>query len=79
MAIDFHASSNQYTYAKRVAHAGWGDFICQRVDPAGKAVADIGCGGGIYSAAWAGLGARRSPASIFPRRCCTMRGKPCRD
>ncbi|MBT9431795.1 class I SAM-dependent methyltransferase [Candidatus Sodalis endolongispinus] len=59
MAIDFHASSNQYTYAKRVAHAGWGDFICQRVDPAGKAIADICCGCGIYSAVWAGLGARQ--------------------
>ncbi|MFT4463723.1 MAG: class I SAM-dependent methyltransferase [Sodalis sp. (in: enterobacteria)] len=59
MAIDFHAGSNQYTYARRVAHAGWGDFIQQRMDPAGKAIADIGCGGGIYSAAWAGLGARQ--------------------
>lgn len=59
MAIDFHAGSNQYSYARRVAHAGWGDFIQQRVDPAGKAIADIGGGGGIYSAAWAGLGARQ--------------------
>ncbi|WP_050747903.1 class I SAM-dependent methyltransferase [Sodalis glossinidius] len=57
MAIDFHAGSNQYTYAKCVAHAGWGDFIQQRVDPACKAIADIG--GGIYSAVWAGLGAQQ--------------------
>lgn len=59
MAIDFHADSNQYTYARRVAHAGWRDFIRHRVDPAGKVIADIGCGGGIYSAAWAELGARQ--------------------
>lgn len=57
MAIDFHAPSNAGTYASRSAPAGWGDAITQIADPRGLRVADIGCGGGIYSTALAGMGA----------------------
>ena len=55
--IDFHAEANRATYAQRVADAGWIEAIRRIVDPAGKRVADIGCGGGIYSQAWHALGA----------------------
>ena len=58
MAIDFHSRANRDTYAGRQADAGWADAMRRIVDPAGKSVADIGCGGGIYSQAWHGLGAR---------------------
>jgi ubiquinone/menaquinone biosynthesis C-methylase UbiE len=58
MAIDFHARVNRRTYASRQADAGWADAIRLIVDPKGKSVADIGCGGGIYSRAWRELGAR---------------------
>jgi ubiquinone/menaquinone biosynthesis C-methylase UbiE len=57
MTIDFHAKTNRTTYAQRAADSGWADAIRQIVDPAGKRVADIGCGGGIYSRAWRELGA----------------------
>lgn len=57
MTIDFHAQQNRYTYANREAHADWTCAIRSIVDPAGMRVADIGCGGGIYSAAWADIGA----------------------
>jgi ubiquinone/menaquinone biosynthesis C-methylase UbiE len=57
MAIDFHAQENRNTYASRGAQPDWANAIRAIVDPANKRVADIGCGGGIYSAAWADLGA----------------------
>jgi ubiquinone/menaquinone biosynthesis C-methylase UbiE len=59
LAIDFHSDRNRNTYASRDAQPDWAAAIRRIVDPAGKAVADIGCGGGIYTAAWAGLGARQ--------------------
>lgn len=58
MSIDFHSSENRYTYAARNADSGWSTAINSVLDPADKRVADIGCGGGIYSVAWAELGAK---------------------
>ncbi|MES2187276.1 MAG: methyltransferase domain-containing protein [Pseudomonadota bacterium] len=57
MPIDFHAVDNRYTYASRSADPAWADAIRALVDPVGKRVADVGCGGGIYALAWQGLGA----------------------
>lgn len=58
MAIDFHSRANRGTYASRHADDGWKAAIRRIVEPSGKRVADIGCGGGIYSQAWRELGAR---------------------
>lgn len=55
--IDFHAEANRTTYAQRDADGGWTEAMRGLVDPTGKRVADIGCGGGIYSQAWRRLGA----------------------
>jgi SAM-dependent methyltransferase len=55
--IDFHSEANRGTYARRDADPGWAAAMTAIVDPAGKRVADIGCGGGIYSQAWRRLGA----------------------
>lgn len=57
MDIDFQARENRYSYATREAHEVWAAAMRAIVDPTGKRVADIGCGGGIYSAAWGDLGA----------------------
>lgn len=57
MPIDFHDPKISNTYASRDAHADWNAMIRGIVDPAGQHVADVGCGGGIYAQAWAGLGA----------------------
>src|SRR5262245_2640825 len=57
MAIDFHSRANRGTYATRRADTGWKEAIRRIVDPSGKRVADIGCGGGIYSQAWHEFGA----------------------
>ncbi|GEP58794.1 class I SAM-dependent methyltransferase [Reyranella soli] len=58
MAIDFHSQANRGTYASRHADDGWKAAIQRIVEPSGRRVADIGCGGGIYSRAWHELGAR---------------------
>ncbi|MGB3289598.1 MAG: class I SAM-dependent methyltransferase [Burkholderiaceae bacterium] len=57
MPIDFHAKQNRYTYSGRNVDHAWTDAIRVFVDPKGKRVADIGCGGGIYTLAWHALGA----------------------
>ncbi len=57
MGMDFHSDANKYSYASRQADGDWGQAIRRIVDPAGKRVVDVGCGGGIYARAWAGLGA----------------------
>lgn len=57
MPIDFHGDDNRGTYATRTADDSWSAAVRDIVDPHGKVVADIGCGGGIYSRAWSDLGA----------------------
>ncbi len=59
MSIDFHSEAVKETYAHRHAHADWAQAIAGLVQPAGKRVVDVGCGGGIYTRAWADLGAAR--------------------
>lgn len=59
MTIDFHSVDNRGTYATRTADATWAETMLGIVDPTGRTVADIGCGGGIYSRAWSEIGAAR--------------------
>jgi len=55
--IDFHSETNRGTYSRRDADRGWANAMTSIVKPAGKLVADVGCGGGIYSQAWQAIGA----------------------
>ncbi|MFG6115558.1 class I SAM-dependent methyltransferase [Halobacillus sp. MO56] len=57
MGIDFHSKKNRFTYTTRTADSSWKKTIKQLVpfENVSKAV-DIGCGGGIYSKALAGMG-----------------------
>lgn len=57
MSIDFHSQENQSSYIGRTASLSWVNEVKKVVDFKGKAVADIGCGGGIYTLAMAMLGA----------------------
>jgi ubiquinone/menaquinone biosynthesis C-methylase UbiE len=57
MPIDFHDPRNARTYATRAADASWVEAVTAIVAPDGKRVLDIACGGGIYTRAWAELGA----------------------
>ncbi len=57
MPIDFHDESNRLTYARREAGEEWVRAMRSVVPPQGKRVVDVGCGGGVYCAAWRDLGA----------------------
>ncbi|MFC9712414.1 class I SAM-dependent methyltransferase [Paenibacillus sp. NPDC056933] len=57
MPIDFHDEQNRFTYTTRSANDSWISMIQENVDVFGKYVADIGCGGGIYTQALAQMGA----------------------
>ncbi|BBB01905.1 putative methyltransferase [Actinacidiphila reveromycinica] len=57
MEIDFHDRSNRMTYARRTAADDWARLMRALGGGEGLRVADVGCGGGIYSAAWLDLGA----------------------
>lgn len=57
MPINFHDPQHQLTYTTRAADPAWLAAIRAHVDVQGKHVADIGCGGGIYTKALVSLGA----------------------
>jgi len=57
MPINFHDEKNRHSYATRPANESWNVAMRDVVEPHGLRLADIGCGGGIYSRAWADLGA----------------------
>lgn len=54
----FHDSSTSRTYSDRLPDATWQAWCTALLQPAGKDVVDLGCGGGIYARGFAGLGAR---------------------
>jgi ubiquinone/menaquinone biosynthesis C-methylase UbiE len=58
MPIDFHSEANRHTYDSRDSSSDWTDAVTQLLDPRGKRIADVGCGGGIYTEAWLDLGAQ---------------------
>lgn len=57
MPINFHDEQNRQTYATRNADESWISLIKDTVDVSNKQIADIGCGGGIYTKALIKLGA----------------------
>ncbi|SDW66749.1 Ubiquinone/menaquinone biosynthesis C-methylase UbiE [Marininema mesophilum] len=59
MPIDFFAEHNRSSYASRTADLDWCRWLKQRVNPQGKVIVDLGCGGGIYSRVFLGMGAQQ--------------------
>lgn len=57
MPINFHDERNRMTYTTRAADESWVKFITENVVVPSKKIADIGCGGGIYTKALAVMGA----------------------
>ncbi|RNB75105.1 class I SAM-dependent methyltransferase [Brevibacillus panacihumi] len=58
MNINFHDEKNKTAYSGRSADETWLEAMRAIIDPAGKRVVDVGCGGGIYSQAWLEFGAK---------------------
>ena len=65
MTINFHTPANRYTYTGRQADTSWRAAILSIIDPVCKHVADIVCGGVIYTRAWSQLGAHHVTALDF--------------
>jgi len=57
--IDFTDPANRTTYSGRTADPSWHAAMGGLVDARGRAVADVGCGGGVYAHAWLDRGAAR--------------------
>jgi 2-polyprenyl-3-methyl-5-hydroxy-6-metoxy-1,4-benzoquinol methylase len=55
--INFHSQQISQTYATRQASGSWKTLINSIVDVQRRSIADIGCGGGIYTKALADMGA----------------------
>jgi ubiquinone/menaquinone biosynthesis C-methylase UbiE len=53
--IDFNDPVNRDTYVGRAADPAWVAFYDELVQPRGRCIADLGCGGGIYTKAIASL------------------------
>lgn len=53
--IDFEDPKNRDTYVGRTADPAWVDLYDRLIQPRGVSVADVGCGGGIYTKAIACL------------------------
>lgn len=58
MPIDFSDSKNRFSYTTRDVDSSWYELMKPIADWDDKIVADIGCGGGIYSKAILKLGAK---------------------
>jgi SAM-dependent methyltransferase len=58
MDMKFDDPITRRTYSDRTVDASWKAWCEAELSPAGKDVADIGCGGGIYSLGFSSLGAR---------------------
>ena len=57
MPVDVHDPANRDTHGGREADDSWRDAVRGVRDPSGLDVADVGCGAGVHSRAWADLGA----------------------
>ncbi|GED24084.1 methyltransferase [Brevibacillus agri] len=79
MKMDFHAKENEDSYTGRAADATWASTMLSVVDPRDKRVVDIGCGGGIYSKAWAKLGAASVTGVDFSSVMLAAAQKQCAD
>jgi 2-polyprenyl-3-methyl-5-hydroxy-6-metoxy-1,4-benzoquinol methylase len=66
MPIDFFHPKNKNSYATRTASPEWKQWVRAILDPRGVNVADIGCGGGIYSRALAEVGAQVTGVDSSP-------------
>jgi ubiquinone/menaquinone biosynthesis C-methylase UbiE len=77
MPIDFHAAENRYTYAQRQVDSAWKQMIQSIVDVQGKQVVDIGCGGGLYTAAFLAMGAAEVMGIDFSAEMLKSAGEQC--
>ncbi|MCR8985187.1 class I SAM-dependent methyltransferase [Brevibacillus laterosporus] len=71
----FHNPLLKEAYKAREATDSWIDKMLEVIQPKGLQVLDAGCGGGIYTRAWADLGAKRVTAMDFSEGCYLLHRK----
>lgn len=79
MPIDFHDPNNRWTYTTREADPTWSAFIRANADVSNKRVADIGCGGGIYTKALFQMGASHVMGVDFSEEMLKAAANNCKD
>lgn len=79
MPIDFHSPDNRYTYAQRQVDTAWTEMIQSIVEVQGKQVVDIGCGGGLYTATFAAMGAAEVTGVDFSMEMLKSAGEQCQE
>lgn len=77
MPIDFHSPDNRYTYAQRQVDIAWKELIQSIAPIQGRQVVDIGCGGGLYTATFAEMGAATVTSVDFSLEMLKSAGEQC--
>lgn len=79
MSINFHHPKDRLTYAKRKADVTWIELIEKIVHAKGKKILDIGCGGGIYTKAFAEMKALQVTGLDFSKKMLQTAQEYCQD
>ncbi|WP_040949773.1 class I SAM-dependent methyltransferase [Gorillibacterium massiliense] len=79
MPINFHDARNRMTYTTRTADESWRSFMRETVDVRNKRIADIGCGGGIYTKALIEMGAAHVIGVDFSSEMLKGAASTCKD
>jgi len=79
MPINFHDEQNRQSYATRNADQSWISLISNTVDVGNKVIADIGCGGGIYTKVLINMGASQVTGVDFSEEMLTAARNNCND
>ncbi|MDN9008749.1 class I SAM-dependent methyltransferase [Brevibacillus laterosporus] len=77
MSTHFHNPLLKEAYMAREATDSWIDKMLEVIQPKGLQVLDAGCGGGIYTRAWAELGANQVTAMDFSEVMLSAAQKEC--
>lgn len=79
MPINFHNEQNRMSYTTRTADEDWVNLIKENMDVSSKQAVDIGCGGGIYTKALAGMGAKHVTGIDFSEEMLKGAVENCKD
>ncbi|KHD86623.1 class I SAM-dependent methyltransferase [Heyndrickxia ginsengihumi] len=79
MPIDFHNEDNRSTYSSREADISWTKKILKICEVKDKKVLDMGCGGGIYSKAFAHMGAASVTGIDFSQQLLSSARENCKS
>lgn len=77
--MNFHDEQNRQSYATRNSDQSWISLIRDTVDISNKVIADIGCGGGIYTKSLINMGASQITGVDFSEEMLIAARSNCND